>query len=689
VERLIPIYKERRVKMIFNVKGQSLELVGSNVIAEGAVEFASFTLECDSSWDAFSKTVRFRHVSQEQTYDVAGVVDGKVYYIPAEVLVRGSVFVSILGVCGTNRISTTELAGFFVEGTVESGKTPEVTENAYAQYVDMVQGVRHEVEESLELAEKCRDESETFAKVSEQVADDVNKSAEACRDYASFCQRVSGEVSGAEQSMNTALEGVRDSVETLLSRDHSLSLSENERVASENSRAENERLRRSAESERVFAEKAREDAENERIAAERGRVAGESERNAKLDEAEKQVKSIADTLFFTAGAVVGKIHSQNVSVDDAVEKPPLKFGVSGKCSQDGIPSRSTPIEIETCGKNGRVKIIHRGKNLIKFPYRYRSANTNCGITFVPLDDGGMLAYGETGESRGLVPITEIEKTISSGIYVVSGGTADCGVFVYDKSQKKYIAQSNGSAVVFEVKAETNIEVRIYVQPYTVLDEVVVYPMLRHFGTDDGFMMWDERVYYLTVPDELLSAGAVCDTLTVSEFGKESVFEKRVAKYTADGTEEVQLLESEGEYNLFSIVMRGGKSAQNHRKHDGWGFCNYLPYSSTYEGERCLARDNEIVLRLLADEFPDAPSVTAYLSKLYADGSPLEAVYTMKQPEVIEYSSDTDVELMRSVNMLSADSGEIFLEYIKDTTSIYESIIDTLVSLDARVSILEV
>lgn len=676
--------------MIFNVKGQSLELVGSNIIAEGAVEFASFTLECDSRWDTFSKTVRFRHASQEETYDVAGVVDGKVYYIPAEVLVRGSVFVSVLGVSGTSRISTTELAGFFVEGTVGSGKTPEVTENAYAQYVDMVEGVKYEVEENASLAEKYRNEADELAQSAAASEEEVKRSAEYCREYAAFCQRVSAETSGAEQSMNEALEGVRDSVDRLLSHDHALSVSENERVSGENTRAENERLRRSAESDRVFAEKAREDAESGRIAAERGRVTGENERNARITQAENQVKNIADKLFFTAGAVVGKVESSIVSIDDAVEKPPLKLGVSGKCRQSTIPNRAAPVEIEACGSDGKVKIIHHGKNLIKFPYLYSSVNVNFGITFDPLEDGGILAYGETGESRGLTPISVPDQTLAPGQYVVSGGTADCGVFVYDKGQKKYIAQSNGSDAVFEVKTETSIEVRIYVQPNTVLDEVVVYPMIRHFGTDDTFMLWEEREYSVNVPFELLSAGGVSDTLVISELGGVPRIEKRVAKYTADGTEEVSLIESDGEYSRFSVAMSEGCFAQNHRKHAEWGYCNYLPYSSsTSVGEYCFARNNELVLRLPTAEFPDTAAVTAFLTKVRADGTPFEVVYVMRTPEVYGCECDGDIQLMRSVNMLTAETGEIFLEYIKDTTTIYESIIDTLVSLDARVSLLEV
>ena len=97
--------------MILTVKGQSLDLAGG-IIAEGSVEFASFTLECDSSWDGYSRTVRFRHTSQEDTYDVAGVVDGRAYYVPSEVLVRGSVFVSVLGTKGASQISTPSLRAF-------------------------------------------------------------------------------------------------------------------------------------------------------------------------------------------------------------------------------------------------------------------------------------------------------------------------------------------------------------------------------------------------------------------------------------------------------------------------------------------------------------------------------------------------------------------------------------------------
>lgn len=675
--------------MIFNVKGQSLELIGGNIIAEGAVEFASFTLESDSSWDTFSKTVRFRHVSQEETYDVAGVVDGKVYYIPAEVLVRGSVFVSVLGVSGTTRISTTELAGFFVEGTVDSGKTPNVTENAYAQYVDMIREKCLEVEESLTVAEKCRDDAEGFAKSTADIEAEVKASAEACRDYASFCQKVSGEVSGAEQSMNSALEGVRDSVETLLSHDHSLSIAENERVAGENTRADNERMRELAESQRVLAEKERADAESERIAAERGRVAGEAERNSKLSELGGRVNSIADSLFFAADGIVGKIESQNIKIDDAVKKAPLKFGILGKCRQDGVPDRNNPVAIESVADaEGNIKITHRGKNFIKYPYDFTRVRTS-GVLFEALDDGGVRISGETTDKKAMLEMQSSDYRLPAGHYIVSGGTAECGVFVYDNKLSDYIARSNGGDVEFTIDSERKICVRLYIFPKTVVEAAVIYPMIRYCGVNGTYSKWEEHEYALSLPAQLHSVEGACDRITLVDHGKNAYLEKNVEKYVADGTEAISLIKSEGDYNTFSIIRNDNKSAKLCNSYTNKGWCNYLPYTNKSSGECCWTQGNELFVKVASQEFADVPSVSAFLNKCFADGTPFEVVYLLQSTELSEYSWDDDISLMQEVNILSSDTGNIFIEYIKNTTTVYESIIDTLLSLDARVSLLEV
>jgi hypothetical protein len=195
--------------MKFEVKGQRLELVGSNVVAEGAVEFTTFTLECDESWDGYERVVRFRHTSHESVWDVAGVRDGEVYYVPSEVLVRGSVFVSVVGVKNGISVATTETSGFFDEGAVDSGKTPTVTPDAYAQYVMQASAVQSGVEAALALTLEAEEDCSDAKKVCEVCAAECSELADACRESERTAL-------GVEKSVNEALETVRDAAESLV-----------------------------------------------------------------------------------------------------------------------------------------------------------------------------------------------------------------------------------------------------------------------------------------------------------------------------------------------------------------------------------------------------------------------------------------------------------------------------------------
>lgn len=682
--------------MKLKVNGQSLELEGGNIIAEGSVGFASFTLECDSSWKGYSRTVRFRHASQEKVYDVAGVVDNDVYYIPAEVLVRGSVFVSVLGVKGTANISTTEFAGFFVEGTVDSGMTPTVTENAYAQYVSMVNEKVELVNEAAALAENSREHAEQLAGLAAISEDHCRESASLCLSRATYCQEAVGRVAGAEREMNIAVEQVHNSVNSLLSHDHALSVAENGRVASENARAEAERVRGISEKERELAEKARVEAEAERIAAERGRVAGEAEREKRIAQAEDGIDSVSKALYTTAAAIRGEMEGEKIIIDDAEEKRPMRLDISGITLQETSPSRAHPCDIITTADTGSVEFSHMGKNLITYPYYFTRDIDNYGVLYKIRSDGGFFAKGETTTLKSMIELVDPCIILDAGDYVVSGGTKECGVMIYNWDTYQYIAVSNGGDAEFTLTEPARIKVRIYVYANTVVPETIIYPMVRYRNTSKEFETYYKRSYTLASPCPLYSvdgeSGKFSDKLVLFDWGKEARVEKRLTEYIADGTETVTLVEqTEDGHNLFLLNSPHIATAKEflEGKYEGMGYCTHLPYSDTVEGERCFVKEDTIYLKLDKSEFSDEGTVSSFLAKCYADGTPLKVVYVATETTEESYEHGVDLKLREGANSLSSDSAKVNFEYIRNTNTVFESIIDTLVELDARVSLLEV
>ncbi len=679
--------------MKFLVRGQSLEISGQSTVAEGAVAFASFTLECDKKWDGYSLTVRFRHASSPTVYDVAGVRDGGVYYIPAEVLVRGNVYVSVLGVCGTYSISTTNRAEFFVEGTLSSGEVPTVSENAYAQYVSQVCEKADEAENSAKEAAASEKNAEISAKNALSAEESCKDSTLACSGYAEECRRIASHTGGAENSMNLSLERVKDCIDTLLSRDSSLSLSEYERKAGENDRQESEKLREEGEQKRICAENERSLAEAERISAERGRVAGEKLREERVSGVEKALGKVCEKLFLVSSAVIGKYTGERITVYDADAKVPEKAELTGTSFQEHAPSRTNPVKIESAGDSGKIFISHCGKNYISFPYTIESEYESGGVKYSVESDGCVSVTGETGDMKSYAEITPADFTLDAGHYVVSGGTGRCGVFVYSSEKSAYIARSVSGDAEFTLESPSVVKVRLYIYANTRLCCDKVFPMIRQFGSDGTYEKHFEKIYTLPLSRPLCSISGECgkfadSVITGRTEAGHTVY--RTSRYTADGTESVALEEEcEDGYTVFSLTSPSLEDAKEFYPgmYYDMGFCTHFPYADDLSEECCHVRGDKIYLKLKSEDFPDASSVQAFLSKSHGE-FPVEFLYVSKEPEQVPITLGEKAELLREFNTLEASEGVLSIEYTRDASSVFESIIDTLVTLDARISLLE-
>lgn len=155
------LLQKGQIMLKITVKNQSLGL-SEEVIAENSAEFAVFSASFSSEWDGFEKTVRFRHAEGNTVYDVANVTENGEYFIPSEVLHRGRVYVSCVGVKGAGSIATSTRESFEVKGSLitSEGTVPTVTPNAYAQYVALVKDRADEVNDAAERAQKYANEAQ-------------------------------------------------------------------------------------------------------------------------------------------------------------------------------------------------------------------------------------------------------------------------------------------------------------------------------------------------------------------------------------------------------------------------------------------------------------------------------------------------------------------------------------------------
>ncbi len=670
--------------MKFIVKGQGLEVLGGNVIAEGAVEFASFTLVCDASWDGYTRTVRFRRASSEEIYDVAGVVDGGVYYIPAEVLVRGSVYVSVLGVMGEHRISTTEFAGFFVEGTLASGKTPSVTPDAYAQYVAIVNEKCEDMTKASTLIKDSCDDAVAASSSAKDSEQRCVSSASTCAQYAEECRGAARSVSGAEDAMSAAVESVRDSVSRLLSHDHGLSVAENERVAAENARKASEEERARFENERQAAEQERCAAEAERVASERGRVAGESARETRIKELENEMLGVTDSIVLKGSAIIGKCVDSRVILNDAIGMKPVRFAVRGVTSAATNGNRTAPVVLT--GTKSYTNVTYGGKNFIKYPYTVSVSPSNSGIEYEVLGDGGVRISRNTFGGEVNVELCSSKVSLKAGRYTVSGGTPECHVTVYDTSDMKNIAVSSGGEESFEIDSDVSAKVRIHIVECSEI-ETVIYPMLCPYTYDSNYAKWEETTERVSIPLELFSVPACYDTLILTQHGDKAKLEKKIQKYSFSGSEAITLVEN-GEltgYNIFSSPIASKYPAKNivGAELSISGMCSHFSYSKD-DGEGCWVNGENAYLKLDSTEFPDVSSVQAFLGREHDAGTPVEVLYLREKQSNQTYVYSKEILLKDGVNVIGTSKGLIELEYVRDTNSVFKEMNERLEKLAARV-----
>ncbi len=680
------IKKERRENMKLKVKGQSLVLEGDVTVSEGAVEFVSFLLECDESWEGYERCVRFRHTSHEDVYDVAGVVDGNVYYVPSEVLVRGSVFVSVVGVRGATRISTTETAGFLVKGSLDGGKTPAVTPDAYAQYVGEVLELTNEVKGVKEKVDFSQTVCEELAGLATVCEDNCRKSVEVCADYATLCERTSQKAAGAEISMQQAVESVKESVEMLLDENNDLSRAESERAGAESIRCISELKRALAEEERVKGEETRTLSEAERVASERARIISEQLREERILEAERGVETLSREVEKRAFSITGRLSGEKIVTDDALKKAPVAMTVSGKTEISHTPSPQNPAELHGVGEKGSVTLTHTGKNLLKLVPPISEGQKYMGVVF-NYKDGGITLTGTAEGDNIPLNIQPADFTLPEGTYIVSGGISGCGVYVLDVENGVYIARSHGAQVEFTLTEKKDIKVRLFIMKGKELFGDTVYPMLRHSGTTDEFVPYFENSYTANLSAPLYSVDNISDPVCDKLDFLASTIKRNVGVFSADGTENITFEEENTNgYNVFSVSLL--RKAQIMQKGKYGGYSNYFTYADALVSESVWASEDKLYFRLSKNAYPTVSDVQAFLAKCYADGRAFSVLYPLDR-EWEEKCENNSIMMFSETNSLVSSDGEINLEYVKDLNIVYETLVCALVELDARVSLLEI
>lgn len=171
------------------------------------------------------------------------------------------------------------------------------------------------------------------------------------------------------------------------------------------------------------------------------------------------------------------------------------------CLVEGSFNGTTFTDYEPYNNQLKPPMI-RANNLIPYPY-YNSNKTHYGITFTPLDDGGIKVSGtheaNTEHSQFYVWMPKTEYP--AGIYTLSGTkgkvSVKAAIIRTDGTNQWLSAKENGGLVI--TITEGDILDFIYVEipsHITATVDEIVYPMLNEGSTPLPFRPYSEEPEYI-------------------------------------------------------------------------------------------------------------------------------------------------------------------------------------------------
>ena len=299
--------------------------------------------------------------------------------------------------------------------------------------------------------------------------------------------------------------------QTRENRESTRQIAEQYRVQDENSRNTYEQARRDAEKARAEAESyrlthedwriadehTRAENENARVLAEQLRAEAEVARELRLNVVEKKVEGCTNAIKATASGEV--VRADGVSTNEHTIKCKVK-------SDSNIDLTS-------------VKVTRRGKNLLKYPYYYKSSTVKShGITFTDKGDGTVIANGTaTATVTYYLQFHEDRFALDKGKQYFLSGCPSGG------SSSTYIIQGTDDTLYYTDFGDGNLFTAngngcyFYIVVYegTTLNNVVFKPQLELGTTATEYVAPVEATTYTPLSDGTVEGiKSVAPTMTL-------------------------------------------------------------------------------------------------------------------------------------------------------------------------------
>ena len=319
-------------------------------------------------------------------------------------------------------------------------------------------------------------------------------------------------------------------------------------------------------------------------------------------------------------------------------------------SGNGDPS---PENVRPISGWDAVNVVRTGKNLL--PYASGDTATENGITWVKNSDGSLTFSGTCTQSKAM---SFVEFKLPAGSYLYSnvgstfaytGGNNRPYTYIRDLDHAKTLVEIGFSQIStgapFTLAEETNI--RFYA--VFITDNVVsgiLYPMIRLASvTDSAYAPYTGQTYPIALGRTVYggSLDVTTGVLTVD----------RVLE-TLDGTETTYMRNTWGHYYTRNDLKQG-------RATDFYAISSqYTPGSHywTVAGTGEILTNNTQYI-IMDDRFNTVESWKAHLAEEYQNGTPVQVVYRLEEPQTYQLTP-TEVDTLLGDNCIWADTGDIIV-----------------------------
>lgn len=229
-------------------------------------------------------------------------------------------------------------------------------------------------------------------------------------------------------------------------------------------------------------------------------------------EAGEILASLSDAVY--AAPIECTANGDVIALSDASNQQLAGLTLYGKTVQNGTPTPSAPVALESVGESIGVTVA--GKNLLPFPYA-TTAQTMSGVTFTHGTDGTITCNGTASEklwyqlNKNFVFLPGVTYTLSGGY---AGGTGDTYILYCEGTYNGagFFYADTGNGITFSFENGATGKIYIMIAKGITVSNIVFRPQVEIGNTATVYEPYKGQTLTATAEGGLCGIGEVKDEI---------------------------------------------------------------------------------------------------------------------------------------------------------------------------------